>query len=533
MEDVILKIVDLHIRAQDQDRCTDIIKGVSLSVRRGEVLGVIGESGAGKSTIGLAALGFVRPGARVTGGTITFDGIELTTASEDTKRKLRGVRMAYVAQSAAAAFNPALRLMDQTIEAAVTRGGQSRSEAEENARELYCALQLPDPANFGSRYPHQVSGGQLQRAMTAMAIMCKPDLIVFDEPTTALDVTTQVSVLKSIRKVIEQSGVAALYITHDLAVVVQMADRIAVLRHGVKLEEGATSSILCKPAHPYTKSLWAVHQIQVSETKSSEPLLQVDGVSAYYSSVRVLSDISLKVGRAETVAVVGESGSGKSTLARVIAGLHQSDPGKIVFDGTLCPPLVGQRPRELLRRIQIIYQSAETALNPHHSIRKIIGRPLEFFHGLSGERRERRLVELLEMVELDARYLERRPRQLSGGQLQRVSIARALAAEPDLIICDEITSALDKAVQAEILRMLMDLQGRLGISYFFITHDIVSVKAIANRVVIMNRGVVVAQGAKEEVLSPPYAPYTERLLSAVPKMDPAWLDNLIISGDLS
>lgn len=527
VRDVVLSIEDLRIEARVKDDWLEIVRGISLTLRRGEVLGLVGESGAGKSTIGLAALGYFRPGCRIAAGKIRFAGTDMLTMPESRRRRLRGTKIAYVAQSAAASFNPAKRLMDQIVEAAVTRGGISRQAAAEKAVALFRSLQLPEPELFGSRYPHQVSGGQLQRAMTAMAMICAPDLIIFDEPTTALDVTTQVEVLLSIRKAIQEHGVAALYISHDLAIVAQMAHRVMVLRYGEAVEEASIGEILDAPKHPYTKSLWAVRNLQAAERVSQEDLLRIDHIDASYGTFKVLDGIDFAVGRGQTVALVGESGSGKSTLGRVIAGLMRPDGGALRFAGSALPPTVPERSKDMLRRVQIIYQSADTALNPRQPVRKILGRPLALFHGLSGEKRENRILELLRMVELEESYIDRLPGQLSGGQKQRVAIARALAADPELIICDEITSALDQIVQAGILRMLAELQQRLGVSYLFITHDLEVVRAIADRVVIMNKGRVVDQGAKADVLSPPFIDYTRQLLESVPEMAPDWLDRLV------
>lgn len=527
----VLSISDLRIEAKVNDHWQEIVKGISLTLHRGEVLGLVGESGAGKSTIGLASLGYFRPGCRLAGGNIRFAGKDLLALPEAKRRKLRGTKMAYVAQSAAASFNPAMRLVDQIVEAAVTRGGMPRKQARARAVALFTSLQLPDPERFGDRYPHQVSGGQLQRAMTAMAMICQPDLIVFDEPTTALDVTTQVEVLLSIRNAIKEHGVAALYISHDLAIVAQMADRVMVLRYGEPVEEAPIRTIMGAPSHPYTKSLWAVRNIETVAKSTAVSLLDISGVSAAYGTFTVLEDIALSVGKGQTVALVGESGSGKSTLGRLIAGLMEPTGGRLQLDGQPLPPRVSARPKETLRRIQIIYQSADTALNPRHTIRKIVGRPLTFFHGLRGAARERRIHELLQMVELPTDYIDRHPSQLSGGQRQRIAIARALAANPDLIICDEITSALDQLVQAGILRMLDDLQQRLGVSYLFITHDLDIVRAIADRVVVLNKGRIVDEGARSEVLSPPFQQYTRTLLDSVPEMTPDWLDELLARRD--
>ncbi|TIW05181.1 MAG: ABC transporter ATP-binding protein, partial [Mesorhizobium sp.] len=362
----------------------------------------------------------------------------------------------------------------------------------------------------------------------AMAMACRPDLIVFDEPTTALDVTTQVEVLASIRSIVEDFNTAAIYVTHDLAVVAQMADRIMVLRHGQTVEEAGTRQMLAAPTQEYTRTLWAVRKLAKPEIEARDHLLIIDNVTAAYAGrVKVLVDVSIKVPRGRTVALVGESGSGKSTLARVVTGLLPAISGSISFDAQPLPLSLKQRSKDLLRRIQMIYQSPDSALNPRQTVEDIIARPLEFYLGLKGEQRDRRIGELMHMIEMDESFLDRLPGELSGGQKQRICIARALAANPELIICDEVTSALDQVVQEEILKLLIRLQSELGVSYIFITHDIATVRAIADEVVVMHQGKVVEHGSKTEILTSPQVAYTERLLSSVPAMDPDWLTQLL------
>jgi len=531
--DILLEMHGIVIKGYSDDRWHEIIKGIDVVLKRGEIMGLIGESGAGKSTLGLAAMAFAKPGCKIFEGSIVFDGIDLMKATEEEKRKLRGSRIAYVAQSAAASFNPSHKLIDQTVESTVRHGIKSETEAKADARKLYRDLQLPNPDNIGERYPHQVSGGQLQRVMTAMAMSPRPDLIIFDEPTTALDVTTQVEVLAAMREIVEHYHTAAIYITHDLAVVAQMADVIKVLRYGETVEDADTRTMLTNPKQEYTKSLWSVRSIEKEEVVSDDIILKVDRIDASYTgSERVLNDVTIVVPRGSTVSIVGESGSGKSTAARVITGLLPPSKGQVLFNGKPLPPELKNRSVEQLQKIQMIYQMADTAMNPRHTVRDIIGRPLEFYLGLTGKKRDQRLLELLTMIELDQTFADRLPSELSGGQKQRVCIARALAAEPDLIICDEVTSALDQIVQKGILQLLLRLQDELGLTYIFITHDIATVKAISDQIVVMLEGQVVEQGMKSEILSPPFPEYTKLLLSSVPEMDPDWLTGLLAKRKL-
>ena len=532
-QDRLLTIRNLWIEGQSEDKWSPIIKGVDLDLNRGEVLGLIGESGAGKSTLGLAAMGFTRDGCRISEGTVEFDGIDLRNAKPDERRGLLGKRIAYVAQSAAASFNPAHKLIDQYSEGPVVHGVMSRQQAEIDATSLYEQMQLPDPGQIGFRYPHQVSGGQLQRAMTAMAMACRPDLIIFDEPTTALDVTTQIEVLAAIRNIVKEFNTAAIYITHDLAVVAQMADRIKVLLKGEEVEEADTRTMLSSPQEDYTKSLWAVRSYARAEQEDKDkgaPVVSVRNVTAGYGATTVLDDVSFDFYQGRTVAVVGESGSGKSTAARVITGLLPPSKGEVLFDGKVMPVDYRSRQRDQLRQVQMIYQMADTALNPKLRLRELIGRPAQMYLGLKGKALDERVRSLLSLIELEPdQYIDRLPSELSGGQKQRIGIARALAAEPKFIICDEVTSALDQLVAEGILRLLDNLQAEFNLGYMFITHDLATVRAIADDVVVMQQGKVVEQGRKAAMFQPPHHPYTELLLSSVPEMDPDWLSQLLQS----
>ena len=532
MTEQLLKIRGLKIEGKSDEVWTPIINGIDLDLKKGEVLGLIGESGAGKSTVGLAAMGFTRDGCRISGGSVDFDGVDLVTASAAVKRNMLGKRIAYVAQSAAASFNPAHRLIDQHTEAPTQHKLRAKAESELDGMELYRRLRLPDPDHIGFRYPHQVSGGQLQRAMTAMAMSCRPDLIIFDEPTTALDVTTQIEVLAAIRDIVEQFDTAAIYITHDLAVVAQMADRIKVLLRGDEVEEAETRAMLSAPREDYTKSLWAVRSFQrpakPAISAGEMPTVSLKNVSAAYGKSPVLFDVAFDIHAGRTVAVVGESGSGKSTTARCITGLLPPSQGHIEFNGEALPLDYRKRSKDQLRQVQMIYQMADTALNPRSSIGDIIGRPVQFYSGLTGLAKRKRVEELLAQIELEpGQYIDRLPSELSGGQKQRIGIARALAAEPQFIICDEVTSALDQLVAEGILKLLAQLQDDLSLSYMFITHDLATVRAISDEVVVMKDGQVVEQGPKTEMFQPPHHPYTDLLLSSVPEMDPDWLTNLL------
>ena len=528
----LVRIRDLKIEGRSDETWVQIVNGIDLDLNAGEVLGLIGESGAGKSTIGLAAMGFTRDGCRISGGSVEFDGIDLVNADAATKRSLLGRKIAYVAQSAAASFNPAHRIIDQHTEAPVQHRVFSATQSQSDAIELYERLRLPNPAEIGFRYPHQVSGGQLQRAMTAMAMSCRPDLIIFDEPTTALDVTTQIEVLAAIRDIVDQFNTAAIYITHDLAVVAQMADRIKVLLKGDEIEEAETRVMLDDPKQDYTKTLWAVRSFRRDQKSSAArgeiPVVGVRNVSASYGPVPVLHDVSFEIHAGRTVAVVGESGSGKSTAARCITGLLPPINGTIEFDGRPLPRDYRKRSKDQLRQAQMIYQMADTALNPRKRISEIVGRPVEFYLGLKGSEKRRRVEQLLEQIEMDpAQYIDRFPSELSGGQKQRIGIARALAAEPKFIICDEVTSALDQLVAEGILKLLASLQDSLNLAYMFITHDLATVRAIADSVVVMKDGNVVEAGPKEDMFTPPHHPYTDLLLSSVPEMNPDWLTMLL------
>lgn len=547
---VLLEVKDLRIEAPKKDEpAVKIVKGVSFNVKAGEVVALIGESGSGKTTISLGALAYTKPGLEFSGGEILLKGEDVLSMDPLKVRDLRGNRVAYLAQSAAATFNPALTINEQVTESAVLHGVMTQDEANTRATELYHALELPDPERIGRRYPHQVSGGQLQRLMAAMALVGRPDLLVLDEPTTALDVTTQIEVLKAFKKVIKDEGSAAIYVTHDLAVVAQIADHIVVLYAGEVQEQGSVEQIINNPKHPYTKRLMAAaHEgpkpgmgDKLSGDHDKDVAnIEVKNMTAGYGeivdgkpAITVLRDINMSVKNGHVVGVIGESGCGKSTLARVIAGLLPPAQGEIILDGNVLKSSYKQRSKKDLQRVQFVYQMADTALNPKQLISEILGRPVEMFQNLRGQEKRAKVAELLRLVELPVEFENRYATELSGGQKQRINLARSLAALPEIMLCDEVTSALDSIVGSNVIKLLKRLRDLTGVSFMFITHDLSTVAAFADEIVVLYAGRIVEQGPVDEVLSPPFHPYTRLLISSVPEMRIGWLEETMKKREMA
>jgi peptide/nickel transport system ATP-binding protein len=584
-----------RLRVALEGEGVDIVDEVTFHVEAGEVLGLVGESGSGKTTVGLAVLGHTRRGAHVTGGAVHIEGRSILELSPLQRQALRGKLVSYVPQDPAAALNPALRIGTQLQETLSEHGyGASDEERRARIRETLGEVLLPSDDPFLKRYPHQLSGGQQQRVALAMAFANRPRVIVLDEPTTGLDVTTQAHVLETVRDLCGAHGVAALYVSHDLAVVATLCGRVAVMYAGRIVELGPKSVLFRASAHPYARRLveaipelsgahalvgipgsaprpgqrpngcffaprcsyaqdrcrlefppvdrvtqghevrcWEHERVladslaarpdavQLPEVKGHDSLVAVRGVDASHGPRQVLFGIELLVRPHECVALVGESGSGKTTLARCIAGLHMGYEGEILFRGRPLPPGARARTRETRREIQYVFQSPYSSLNPRKTVGQILRQPLRLFFDLGGREAGKRTVEALDVVQLSASVLPRYPHHLSGGERQRVAIARALVANPQLLICDEVTSALDVSVQAAIVDLLADLQRELGLGLLFVTHNLALIRTIAQEVVVLSNGRIVERGLVERVLDRPQAEYTRKLLSDTPSLEAA------------
>ena len=521
-----------------------IVNDVSFSAKKGEVIALIGESGSGKSTIALSLMNYAREGCTITGGSIKVGGRDVRKLSGAELKDFRGKTVSYVAQSAAAAFNPVKRIRNQIVEAATLHKSMSKEEALARQKELMHTMALPDPDTIGDRYVHQVSGGQLQRMMAAMAMINTPEVMIFDEPTTALDVTTQVEVLKAFKDMIRERGVTAIYVSHDLGVVAQVADRILVLRNGEAMENAPAEDLLDRPQSTFTRELLAASEprrLELQDGPEHGYVLGAKGVLAGYGTIKdgkpqhpVLHDISFRIKQGQTLGLIGESGSGKSTLGRVLAGLLPAAQGVAKLDGRdLDLQDASKRRKKDRQDLQIVFQMADTALNPRQSNAEILGRPLKFYHGMTGEARRKRVLDLLDMVRLPASLADRSPRELSGGQKQRINLARALAANPKVVICDEVTSALDTVVANAVIELLVELQRELGLSYLFISHDLGKVEAMCNEVMVLYKGREVERAPRDRLTAAPEHPYTRQLVAAVPQLRRGWLEEVTAGAPLT
>jgi len=496
------------------------VEGVSLEVRRGEILCVVGESGSGKSVLSGAIMGAVPSGLRVTEGTVRFDGEDLTQLPERKLRAIRGSRIAMIFQEPQAALNPAIRVGRQIEEVFELHSALGEGERKSRVLELLRETQLPDPARIAASYPHQLSGGQCQRVVIAMALAMNPSLLIADEPTTALDVTTQAQILKLIKDLRDQHGHGVLFVTHDFGVVYDIADRIAVMRGGKLVEIGAASEILSRPRHPYTRRLLeSVPSLVPKRTTPPgelPPVLRVEGLSKIFSGgVRAVHEVSLQFPRALTLSIVGESGSGKSTLAKAIIRLIEPSAGRVWIQDIDFANLSRAELAKRRRLIQMIFQDPYGSLNPRRRVGSVIARAAAL-RGLDPAAAWHRAGELLELVGLKREALHRLPQQFSGGQRQRIGIARALAMDPDIVIADESVSALDVSVQRQVLRLIDELQRRNGMTILFITHDLRVAAEISDYIAVMRRGEVVEFGPAQTVLGSPAHPYTQQLIGAAP-----------------
>ncbi|QZY51714.1 ABC transporter ATP-binding protein [Leucobacter tenebrionis] len=506
-----------------------IVDSVSLAIEPGRILGLVGESGSGKTTVSMAVLGYVRPGAEITQGRVSVAGRDVRSLDQAGLLALRGAGASYVPQDPRAAFNPALRIGAQLLEC-VEAGAPELDAAGRRARvaEALDAVGLPADAEFQNRFPHQLSGGQLQRVGIAIAIAPRPRVVVWDEPTTGLDVITQHRILELVRSLCSRYSIAGLYVTHDLAVLPDLADDLAVMRDGAIVEQGAASSVLADPQHPYTRQLLASvpsMRIDVGDADAlaaeprSEPLLEVKGLNASYRRHPVLRGVDLEVSAGECVAVVGESGSGKTTLSRSLIGLHHEHEGEARWRGKQLARKAARRSRDERRQLQYIFQSPHSALNPRASVLDSIVFARKTVHRDRAAQHRSAALDALRMVELDPAKGDLLPATLSGGERQRVAIARALVTDPQLIICDEITSALDVVVQQRIMELLMGLRDQTGLSYLFVTHNIALVSDIADRVLVLKSGRIEESGRTGGVLRHPKSQYVKDLVAYTPTLD--------------
>lgn len=537
--DRILDIRNLQVFFDTDDGVVKAVDDISFHINRGETLAVVGESGSGKSVTSLATMRLVAtPPGRIAGGEILFQGEDLLKKSERAMRRIRGNDISMIFQEPMTSLNPVYTVGDQIAEAIVLHQKKTKAQAMKQAVEMLELVELPEPQKRVKYYPHQMSGGQRQRVMIAMALSCNPKLLIADEPTTALDVIIQAQILDLIKKLQTEIGASVLFITHDLGVVAEIADRVIVMQHGKIVEQGTAKDVFTRPEHPYTiRLLGAVPRIDAEKPapaikEESQNLLEVKNLRKWFpikggvfnrtvGHVKAVNDISFDIRRGEVLGLVGESGSGKTTAGRAILRLIEPTGGQVFYDGVDVAQLPLNEMRAYRRRMQIIFQDPYASLNPRMSIGDILAEPL-VIHKLFKNKKERdqRVAELLETVQLDPGMASRYPHEFSGGQRQRVGIARALAVEPDFIVADECVSALDVSIQADVLDLIKDLRERLGLTLLFISHDLAVVEDVSDRVAVMYHGDIVEISDAHTIYRNPQDDYTKALLSAVPIPDP-------------
>lgn len=561
MAEKLLEIKNLTIEFQTEDESVKAVKSLNLSIPKGKTVGLVGESGSGKSVTSLAIMGLIpNPPGRISEGEILFHGEDLTKVSNERLRELRGNKIAMIFQEPMTSLNPVFTTGNQIDEVLMLHQGMNKEQARKRTIELYEEVGIPSPKESVDKYPHQMSGGQKQRVMIAMAMACEPELLICDEPTTALDVTIQKQVLELMFDLQRKHGMSMLFITHDLAVIADIADEVAVMFRGDLVEQNTTKALFENPQHPYTKGLLACRpsldenpvrlltvddflnakeDIDVSSLEMKKPrainetenpvILEIKNFNKHFPIkggifgrtvdwFKAVDDVSLQVRKGRTLGLVGESGCGKTTLGRSILRLLEPTGGEVIYDGINVTNLNKKEMRDMRERMQIIFQDPYSSLNPRMTIGDIVTEPM-VIHGIGSTKKERYDVaaDLLEKVGLKGDHLNRYPHEFSGGQRQRICIARALSLKPEFIICDESVSALDVSVQAQVLNLLQDLQDELGLTYIFISHDLSVVKYISDEIGVMNKGQIVEYGPAEEVYHNPKDDYTKKLLSAIPR----------------